>query len=403
MTESVMVGNFEEGQSKASAPLGILDALILLARNKRLIVGLSLSVGLLATLVSLLIPNSYMATTKILPPQQGQSGAAAMAAQLGGLLGGAAGGIAGIKNPNDLYVGMLRSRTVADEMIRRFDLIKRYEKKKWVEARAVLKTRTTIGTGKDGLITIDVEDRDPKFAAALANGYIDELYKLTQRIAVTEASQKRVFFERQMGLAKDQLAKAEVQMRDLQERTGLIRLDDQSRASIETIANLRGQISAKELQIQTMATFATEKNPDVQFATSELEGLKKQLEKLQTPESTDEVFIATKKIPRAGLEFVRMLREVKYRETIFEVLAKQFEIAKVEEGKNAALIQVLDKALEPERKSSPKRALICMFALAIGALLGVVFVFVRDWVEKSKKNESDAARWMVLRQHLWSR
>src|SRR5712692_7381945 len=182
----------------ADDEVSLLDLLIFLAKHKRLVVGVPFVVAIAATIISLLMSNIYTGTTRILPPQQSASAASALLNQLGGVLGGlggAAGGALGIRNPNDLYVGMLKSRTVADNLITRFELDKVYGREYQSDTRRELEGRTSIVAGRDGIITIEVDDKDPKRAAELANTYVDELMKLTKVLAVTEASQRRLFFE----------------------------------------------------------------------------------------------------------------------------------------------------------------------------------------------------------------
>ncbi|MEY3201117.1 MAG: hypothetical protein RIR70_667 [Pseudomonadota bacterium] len=383
-------------QNPMSAPeqtedeVSLLDLALVMATYKKRIMVTTFSAALLSVAVSLVLPNVYTGTTKVLPPQQGQSGAAALLSNLGGLAG-AAGGLAGLKNPNDLYVGMLKSRTVADAMIARFDLQKHYETKALVDTRKKLESLTTIAAGKDGLISVEYEDEDPKFAADVANAYIEELYKLTQTLAVTEASQRRLFFEQQLNHAKEKLAAAEVSLKELQEKTGLLMLSEQSKASIESVARLRGQIAAKEVQIQAMRAFATSQNPDLKFAESELGSLRAQQVKLSQSEPGD-ILVPPSKIPGEGLEYVRRVREVKYSEVVFEVLAKQYELARIEEGKNASLIQVLDKAVTSDKKSKPKRGLIVMLATVAGFFLAVLSAFVSEAVVRARRDADTAQR-----------
>jgi uncharacterized protein involved in exopolysaccharide biosynthesis len=176
--------------------------LIVLARRKRVLVFLPLASMLIAAVASMFVPDVYRSNATLLPPQQAQSSAAALLSQLGGV-GGLAAGVAGIKSPNDLYIGMLQSRTLTDTLINRFALKKEYETESLEKARKKLAENTAIATGKDGLITISVEGERKPMVAQLANGYVDELMKLTRTLAVTEASQRRLFFERQLESAKD--------------------------------------------------------------------------------------------------------------------------------------------------------------------------------------------------------
>jgi uncharacterized protein involved in exopolysaccharide biosynthesis len=380
---------------------GILDALIFLARHKRILTLVPLGAAIAAAGISLLLPNIYAGITKILPPQQNQSASAMLLSQLGGLAG-LPGAALGIKNPNDLYVGILKSRTVADALIERFDLRMRYDLEDLHDTRRALEKRTSISHGRDGIITIQFEDEERKLAAAVANAYIEELYRLTQTLAVTEAGQRRLFLEKQLQLTKDGLASAEMALRKTQETTGLIKLDDQSRAIIEAVANLRAQISAKEVQAGTMRAFATERNPEYYRIQQELAGLRAELARLErtNPLGSGDIFIPTGKVPEAGLEFVRRLREVRYYETVFELLAKQFEIAKIDEARDTSIVQVLDRAIEPEKKSRPHRSRIVIVTAVLAFLATLLIAFLRDVRERVRSDPEQARKLDTLRNLL---
>lgn len=397
----------EQLENKKIVPNGIavdqdhirlFDLFIAVVRYKWLVVGAPFVVGLLAMIASLLMTPIFTSTATIMPPQQQSSGVAAMLGQLGGLAG-AASGIAGIKNPNDLYVGILGSRTIADNLIKRFNLKKRYETENMDDVRRYLVGVSQISSGKkDGLISISVSDKEPKFAAELANAYVDELIKLTQSMAVTEASQRRLFFERQLKDAKNSLADAEVALRTTQEKTGMIQPEGQVQAIIASIAQLKGTIAAKEVQLNAMRTFATAQNPELLRTQEELRGLKAQLQKLEKSHSAKDgdFMVPTGKIPEIGVEYVRALREVKYFETMFELLAKQYELAKIDEAKDASLIQVLDPAVSSERKSKPKRAMITLLGIFIGSVLGVLSALTIELYRRSRRNPENNDRWLAL-------
>ena len=359
----------------ADDTINLLDLLLLFNRHRRLILAATAGCGTLALLISLLIPNKYTATTRILPPQQTQSSAAAMLGQLGALasLGGKD---LGLKNPSDLYVGILKSRTIADDLINQFDLMHIYRDKKMTDARDDLAKHTTIEAGKDGLISISFEDRDPRRSAQIANAYVDELYKANQRLAITEAAQRRLFYEKQLETEKEALANAEVELRKTQEATGLIQLNSQAEAIIRSVAALKAQITAKEVQIQGMRTFSTEENPDLVRAQRELAALRTEMARLENNQSVGggNIQVPTGKVPQLGLEYTRKLREVKYHEQLFEILAKQYEAARIDEGRSASLVQVVDAAVEPDKKSGPLRGLITALAAVFGAVLSAIFV-----------------------------
>lgn len=376
--------------------ISLLDLLIVLAKYKRMILGLPFAAALVATGISLMLPNYYTATTKILPPQQASSAASAMLSQLGGLAGAAA-GVAGLKNPNDLYIGMIKSRTVADNMIGRFELAKVYETDYPTQTRKELADATVAASGKDGIISIDVTDEDPKRAAALANGYVEELVKLTRVLAVTEASRRRLFFENQLNQAKENLTKAELAARHGLEQGGLVKVDDQGRAMVETSARLRAQVAAKEVQVGAMRSFAASENPDLRLAEQELAQLKHQLAKIEGAGGPREKITQR---DATGMDSLSLLRDIKYYETIYELLAKQYEVAKIDEAKDSAVIQILDIAIEPDRKSKPKRLLIVLLTVLAVGFLTVLFAFVREVLVKSRSSSESAGRLAELRAQL---
>jgi uncharacterized protein involved in exopolysaccharide biosynthesis len=379
--------------------INLMDLLLVIAKHNRFIIKLTGAVAVLAVAISLIMPNVYTAKTVILPPQQGASTASMLLGSLGGLAG-LAGGAAGIKSPNDLHIGMLKSRTVADKMIARFNLKQKFEAKTMEATRAALAGATVIAAGKDGFISIEYSDKDPKFAASVANAYVEELDKLNNTLAVTEASRKRLFFEIQLKGVRASLDAAENALKQTQERTGLIQLEKQGGAIIEAVANVRAQIAAKEVQLAAMGAYATPQNPDYRQIQQVIVGLRAQLAKLEANSSGRDIKVPTGKLPETGLEFLRKTREFKYQETLFELLSKQFEIAKIDEAKEAALIQVVDKALVPEKKSKPKRSLIVILATLMAFFIGVLLAFVREASERASQDPASAERMNLLRRYL---
>lgn len=372
-----------------SAELDVVDVLAGLIRQKRLVLGVTAATTTMALVASLLMAPVYTSTTTILPPQQQSSGLAAALGSLGALAG-AAGGIAGIKNPNDLYVGMLQSQTVSDALIAKYALQQRYDKESLVETRKALEGVSSISAGKDGLISVTVEDEDPKFAAQLANAYISELKKLNQTLAVTDASQRRLFFEKQLEKVKAELADAEVQLKKTQQATGLVAPEGQVAAVISGVAELKAQIAAKEVQMAAMRSMVTDSNPDYQRHRQELQAMKQQLQQLESKDKAGSLSLGAGDLPESGLAYVRALRNMKYQEVLFELLAKQYELAKVDEAKDSSLIQVLDTAKPADRKSKPKRALMVALGLMGGLFAGVLLALLREQYAKSKQAEGSA-------------
>ena len=377
--------------------VGILELLIILAKHKKLLIGLLIAGAVIAAAIALVVPPAYRSTVNLLPPQQAQSSAAAMLAQLGGMAGTAA-GIAGVKNPSDLYVGMLKSRTVADSLIKRFDLRKVYEQDSHEKTRKILEGNTFITVGKDGIISIEVEDRDRSRAAALANAYAEELLSLTNVLAVTEAAQRRVFFERQLERTKTQLLQAEVALKRQFERSGVISVDGESRAIVETVGRIRAQISAKEIQLASMRAFFTTANPEYKRTHEELISLRAELAKLENGREPD--VSATDAKNEGGHESVELMRQVKYYQMLYELLAKQYEMARLDEAKDPGIIQVLDKAIEAEKKSKPKGLLMVVIGSILGFILGLVYAFIHEAKIRLLRKQAVAEKWDELRSHL---
>jgi uncharacterized protein involved in exopolysaccharide biosynthesis len=382
--------------------ISVLDLLIVLANRKRFIFGTILIFAVIAIIVSLLLPPRYTAIVTLLPPQQSSSLGSIVTSQLGNLGGIAslAGGSLGLKNPSDMYVGMFKSRTVEEAMVQHYGLMQEYHMRYLSGARKAFEDHATVdNAGKDGLIKISIEDRDPNRAAELANGYVDQFRNLSQNLAITEASQRRVFFQGELEKAKNNLADAEEALKKTEQTTGVIQLDSQARALIESAASLRAQITEREVQIQGMETYATGQNAQLVQAQRELDGLRAQLAKLGGSEdsSNGELIVPKGKVPEAGLEYVRKLRDVKYYETIFDILARQFELAKLDEAKEGALVQVVDPATAPDRRSFPKRALIVIGATFVGLLIGVLCALTQEGLNRLKDDPAAREKMLALK------
>ena len=388
--------------------ISLIDLLIVLAERRKTVFYTTGVFAVVAVVVVLLLPQWYTANVILLPPQQNSSLGSAIASQLGSLgsmaaLAGA-GGI-NLKNPNDMYVAMLRSQTVEDGMVNEFDLQREYRKKWLSDARKTFEGHTTVdGSGKDGLIHISVEARSPDRAAQLANGYVEEFRKLSKTLAVTEAQQRALFFEQQLLQAKNNLASAEVALQKTEQTTGLIELDSQAKALIASAASLRAQIAAKEVQIEAMQTFASGGNAQLIEAQQELESMRAQLAKLGGAEDNPNALIVPKgKLTEAGLEYVRKLRDVKYYETMFDILARQFEIAKLDEAKEGSLIQVVDPAIRPDKRSFPKRTLIVVLSTIAGFVIGILAALVQAGWARLKRDPESSSKLALLRLALRSK
>lgn len=378
-----------------------LNILIVVAKHKVQIICAVLGTALLSGAISFVLPVYYTANAKMLPPQQNQSVAMTMLGQLGPLIGATAGKDLGLHNPNDLYIGILHSRSLEDALIERFSLMKVYGKKTHEDARRRLESLTSVVSGKDNIISISVDDRSANRAAEIANGYVDELQKLTSTVAITDAARRRVFFAHEMKAAADDLSNAEEALKKTQESTGIIQLDSQSKVMLQGYADLRAQIAAKEVQIQAMRSFATPENPDYKRALEELGALRAQEAVYENGRNgSSSIDVALSKVPSSGLEYVRRLREVKYRESLLELLTKQYEIAHIDEAKDSSIIQVLDTALPPERKSWPHRGFIVILLTMMAFFGSVVFSYIYEAMQQAKEDPEFAVRMHLLKFYL---
>jgi len=387
--------------------ISLLDLLIVVAERRRMVLLVTAACAILSVVIAFLLPNWYTATVVLLPPQQNSSVGSAIASQLGNLgpMAALAGGSLGLKSPNDMYVSMMKGQSVEDKMIDDYDLRREYRQRLMSDARKAFEKHATVdGTGKDGLIRVSVEDRNPVRAAQLANAYVEHFQGLSQTLAITEASQRRLFFEKQLVQTKNSLADAEVALQRTEQTSGLIQIDSQAKALIESAASLRAQIAAKEVQVQAMQTYATGQNSQVIQAQQELESMRAQLEKLGGSVDTANSLIVPKgKLTEAGLDYVRKLREVKYNEAIFDILARQFEIAKLDEAKEGALVQVVDPAIPPDRKSSPKRTIIVIVSIVAGFFLGILAALVQAAWARLKEDPESGSKLDLLRRALRSK
>lgn len=380
-------------EASNNSEISLIDILLILANHKRKIILIPFFGGVIGVLISLMLPNIYRANTKILPPQQNQSTASTMLNQLSGLTGGV-GASLGIKNPNDLYIALLKSRTITDKLIQRFDLKTRYNKTSLENTRIQLESQSLINSGKDNLISIDVEDKDPKVAAEIANAYVEELTLLTSKFALTEASQRRIFYEKQLGLVKDRMISAENTLANNISNSGLTSVDIQSKTLLETTSKLRANISAKEVQLRAMQAFVTPNSLQYKSAQQELIGMKMELSKLEsgtefTKNSDNQIDNNSIKQNSSSSNNLQSLRDVKYYQMLYELIAKQYEIARLDEAKDIPVIQVLDRAIEPERKIKPQRTLVVIIFSLIGLILTFTFIFTTEYLTKSTSEEKN--------------
>jgi uncharacterized protein involved in exopolysaccharide biosynthesis len=380
--------NLPSSIQDADVEISVLDLLQTIVDNLRLLVIGPLAVGIAALGISFIITPTYTAKTQFLPPQQQQSAAASLLASLGSL-GGLAGAVGGIKNPADQFLAYMKSVTLQDALIERFKLFERYEVKTSTDARLALSGKVRTASGKDGLISVEVDDKDPKFAAELANAHVEELGRLLGKLATTEAQQRRLFFEKQLTQAKDKLIQSEVLLKTTGVSGGVLKSNPTS--AISAVAGLQAAVTAQEVKLGAMRGYLADTAPEYKQALNELSNLRAQLSKQEkgTP------FLLGKSNSEG--DYISKYREFKYNETLFELFAKQYEIARVDEAREGAIIQVLDFAQPPERKSKPKKAFIAITATLVSGFVLLLFVFIRQSLRRAASVDDFASKLAQIR------
>ncbi len=381
----------------------LLDYLIVCLQQKKMIAAITLSVALATVVISLILPPQYRAETRIFSrPREGTGMAAQLMAQFNGLAG-IAGTSAGLQEPNKLFIEMLKSRSILDAMIDKFDLMTVYDQEFRFKARNMLLKHLRIKDDvKSSVITIAVDDGDPRAAADMANAMVSELKRLVKELAVTEASHRRLFFEQQLKETKLSLIQAEETLRAFQEHTGALQVESQAESAIEGIAELQAKISDKEVQLNVMRTYSTPRHPDVQKLKEALRGLKSELRKLETGNGNGrDSIMPTGKMPEVGTEYLRRLRNLKFNEALYELLMKQYQAAKLDESREALLIQVIDTAEPPEKRFRPRRTLMVIIATLGAFLLSLVTALIRKAFDRLRSDPAHRDRIETIRRNTF--
>ena len=380
-------GLFSEGASAPEQKTRLIEMFTLLASRKGLVVKATLIALLAGLAVAFLLPVQYVATAKIITPQQSQPTSAMLMSQIANsgvssLAASASSGL-GLRNPNEIYIGLLCSRPIADVIIQRFGLSSVYHAADMTAARKILATNTRVTSEKSGFLAVSVTNEDKKRAAAMANAYTDELRALTKTLAVTEASQRRLFFEEQLRQTNDALTASALTLERVQKQKGLVQLDAQAKAMIESLAALRAQVSAKQVEVQALRSYSTEQNSDVQLAEKQLASLKTEEIRIEQRDHAPGIAgLGLDGVPDAGLEYLRAEHEVQYQQALYDLLMKQFDAARLDEAKDPAVIQVVEPAIPPDRKSTPHRSMIVFMFAVIGFTMSWAYVIAGDMLRK---------------------
>lgn len=385
-----------EEKQKTKDQTHFLDYLIIFYKRKKLIIYMTFGAAVVSAIIVLLLSDVFMSEARIMPPSQGNAAAAQLLNQFtGGLsLSSILGG-----GTSDLYAGMLQSRSVLDGVISKFDLMKLYEEDNLIDTREELKDNIKVDTDpKSGIVTVSVYDKDPKRAANMANAFIDELKKLSSGLAISDAAQRRLYYEEQLKATKLNLEKAEEALKAFGEKTGVLQVEEQGKAVFEGIAALRAQIAAKEVEIKVMKSYSTPNNPDLQKLEDALSALRSEANKLEAKGGSGfDPLMSAGRMPAAAMEGLRLMRDVKFNEKLFEMLMALYETAKLDEAKTASIIQVVDTAIPSDKKAKPKRALLVLLAMSAGFFMSVFTVLILETKEKIANAPENTAKIEALR------
>jgi uncharacterized protein involved in exopolysaccharide biosynthesis len=389
--------------------INLVDLFTVLFKRKKMIFLIVFLAIVLSVTISLLLPKMYTATARILPPQESKTGLSGLLSQAGGMLGDLAGGLISGKSGPELYVGILKSRTVADMLIKEFDLKKVYKKEFLEKTYEKLAKRSEIQVSTDTqVISVSVEDRDPQRAADMANLYVDALDRINRKVNITEGQRKRAFLETRLKKVKEDLVEAELVLKEFQEKYKVVSIDEQAKVAIEGAARIKGEIIAAQTELQVLRQFGTERQNEAIMLKSKIRELKNQLARIESgsigtaslkknkPVKDDsDFYIPFDELPALGMQLIRLMREAKIQEEVFKLITTQYELAKIEEAKDVDTIQILDRAAPPDYKSSPKRAIIVILSTIVAFFLAVFLAFLAEYIHRLKTEDQERYQQLV--------
>ncbi|MFQ5823055.1 MAG: GumC family protein [bacterium] len=382
--------------------IDLLDYLTVIIKRRRMIIRNSLIAAVFMTILSFLLPSTYTATTTLLPPDKGdQQGLRSLLTNtpmsffnLPGLQA----------NSSELFVEILKSRTVAEGVLKRkykyknqnqdlFEIwnLDSKEKEKTVKR---LHKKANIIANEQGVIQISVELKDPKLAAQVANAFASELDKVNQEKSVSKAKNSRIYIEEQLKKTETSLKNASQTLAEFQAQHKAVALEDQTKVAIEKAGEIKGTIMAKEVQFEVALQTMKPDNPVVIRLQKELEELTKQYEHLQfgndvALEQQRDYFIPFANVPEVGRKLAELIREVKVQETVWQLLNQQYYSTKIQEARDTPTVQILDEAVPPEIRTSPKRKLLVLVGSFLTFCFSVFLAFVLEYGERIRQREEE--------------
>ncbi len=356
----------------------------LLWDHRRLIGLVALRGTLIFLGIALLWPASYESQTQLMPPDQHGGALSMLAAMTGG--GGSSpagagalgmlGDMVGMKTSGALFIKMLQSDTVQDDLINRFDLRRVYGLKTYQSTRSKLSSRTAISEDKkSGVISIIATDRDPNRAAALAQAYVDELNHMVVSLDTSAAHRERVFLEDRLKVVRQELDASSKAFSEFASKNTAIDIKEQGKAMVQSAAILQGQLIAAESELRGLEQIYAPNNVRVRSLQARVSELQRQLEKMggsatddSSGSTSDQMYPSIRQLPLLGVPYYNLFREFTISETVYQILTKQYEMSRIEEAKEVPSIKVIDVAQPPEKRSGPSRTLIVLAGLLLSTL-----------------------------------
>jgi uncharacterized protein involved in exopolysaccharide biosynthesis len=384
---------------KGAKTVGFADLILALVRHRGLVVGLTGAGFLLSLAVALLLPPKYRATAKVLPPQRGQEPFSSLLGEAGGAVPDIARGLLGAGSASDLYVGILQSGPIREAVVDRFHLKDKFHVSSWIEANAELDKKVMVAPGKkDGIITLTVEDRDPKLAADIANAFVEELGKFVERLDGGEASRTRAFYEKRLVEAKADLALAEDRLKAFQAGRKVIEVPEQAQAALKELVELKARLAAQEVQLTTLRRTHTDSTQDVKNLKASIEKLTSQIKTMEEGTKVGGALPSLGSVPSLGQAYARLVRDIKTQEALASILTKQYETADLLERKGAARLNVIESARVPDRRSGPKRKLIVLFSTVVAFFSSLPLAFLAEYARSAPEEERQ--KWSEVRRLL---
>jgi tyrosine-protein kinase Etk/Wzc len=368
----------------------VLELLRLLAKRKRLIAFITVLTAILSAAYSLTLPNIYSATVKVLPPQKDAGAISSVLGQMGGLAGLAAGGKGG--GDTDLYLGIVRSRSVGEAVVKRLDLVKRWHCRGMRDAWNKLDGSIKAAAGKDGIIFVSVEDTDAKLSALIANTVADELGRTLVRLNLSKVGSEKLFLEQRLDVVKRDLKAAEEDLKRFSQNNKIVKVDSQAEASVSGAARLKTEIASKEVELAELRRSQTDESYEVSAMQAGIRRLRAELAETSGNGGNGDGVPSIGNVPQLGLEYSRKMRELKTQEALFEQLSKQYEVAKLNQAKDSSSLQILDEAVVPDLKTRPRRSTLVIMSTLVAFICSVLAVFGLEYLERMPEEEKKLLR-----------